>query len=137
MINKKFDKKAWIRILEAFLAILIIMGAVLVIINKESVKSDISDEVYQKQRQILDVISKNDSLREKIIIGENKEVNDTIYVMLPKNWNFSTRICELNKICNADTPSDYERDIYTTEIIITSNLTQYSPKKLSFFVWSK
>ena len=54
--------------------------------------------------------------------------------MIPVSWNYATEICELDSICNsASTPND--KEVYTTEVVITSTLTQYSPKKLRFFVW--
>ena len=135
---QKIDRKAWIRILEVFLAILLMLGAILIIMNRRPVESDISDEVYEKQRQILEIISKNDSLRGKIIIGENTEVNDAISQMLPQSWNFSTNICEINNVCNNPQGSEvFEKDVYSTEVLVTSTLTDYSPKKLRFFVWVK
>ena len=76
-MNKK-DRKAWLRIIEAFLAILIIFGAVLVILSRQEQKPDISEGVYERQRQILEIISKNNSLRADIIAGDNTQVNRTI-----------------------------------------------------------
>ena len=135
MNTRKLDTKAWIRILEVFIAILIVMGSVLVILSRNAPTSDISGEVYEKQRQIIDIISKNDSLRKDIIVGENLQVNNTISQLLPNHWRFATRICELDIMCPLDLTNVYETDVYSTEVIVTSNLTQYSPKKLRFFVW--
>ena len=133
-MNKK-DRKAWLRIIEAFLAILIIMGALLIIMAREKTNIDISEEVYEKQRQILNIISKNDNLRTDVISGNNINVDNTIRQIVPETWNFTTKICGLNDICNTNTP--YEKEVYATEIIITSTLTEYNPKKLKFFVWLK
>ena len=134
-MNKK-NTKAWVRIVEAFIAVLIITGAVLVILSREN-KTDnsSSSKIYEKQMNILNIIAKNESLRQKIIIGENQEVDNAISLMISNNWNFTTNICNVDEICNAGTPND--RDVYVSEIIVSSNLTQYSPKKLRFFVWIK
>ena len=129
------NKKAWLRILEVFIAILIVMSSILVILARNAPTSDISDEVYEKQRQIVNIISKNDSLRKDIIVEKNLQVNNTISQMLPNHWSFATRICELDVMCPLNLTDVYESDVYSTEVIITSNLTQYSPKKLRFFVW--
>jgi hypothetical protein len=134
-MNNK-DRKAWLRIVEAFLAILIIFGAVLVILAKQDPKADIGEGVYERQRQILEIISKNDSLRSSIIAEDNSKVNAAISTMIPPSWNFAINICNLDNIC--PNPGSYEnKDVYATEVVITSTLTQYSPKKLRFFVWSK
>lgn len=130
---KKMNTKAWVRIVEAFIAVLIITGGVLIILSRESKTNDSSDKIYEKQRNILNMVIKNESLRNKIIVGENQEVNDAISLMISNNWNFTTNICDINEICNTNTPND--KDIYVSEVIVTSNLTQYSPKKLRFFVW--
>ena len=136
MINtRKLDRKAWIRILEVFIAILIVMSAVLIILSRNAPRLDMGDEIYEKQRQIIDIISKNNSLRTDIIMGENSQVNNTISQMLPNSWTFATRICGLNLMCPLNLTKAYEYDVYSIEVVITSNLTQYSPKKLRFFVW--
>ena len=137
MIQKRrFDKKAWLRIVEAFLAVIIIIGAVLIILARQPPQPDISEGVYEKQRYILDVISKNDNLRGDIIAGDNTNVNTTIQGLIPSAWEFTTNICELDAIC--PNPGDYEnKNVYATEVIVTSTLENYSPKKLRFFVWVK
>ena len=139
MENKRLDRRAWIRILEVFLAILLIIGSVLVIMARKAPEAEISDEIYQKQRQILDIISKNDSLRKDIIIGNNAEVNQVISKLVPNSWNFTTNICDINFNCPNPIGADkiIDKDVYATEVLITSNLTYYNPKKLRFFVWMK
>ncbi|MEK6936268.1 MAG: hypothetical protein AABW67_05765 [Nanoarchaeota archaeon] len=136
MQRKRTDRKAWIRIVEVLIAILIITGAVLVTLSKQDNKKDISNEVYQTQRDVLEIISKNESLRNEIISGQNTQVNNTILKMIPATWNFDAQICNLNDICNSDsTPLD--KEVYVSEVMITTNLTQYKPQKLRFFVWMK
>jgi len=131
---QKKDIKAWLRIVEAFIAILIIIGIVLTILSKQSPGANISESVYEKQRNILNIISKNNGLRVYVLAGNNVEINNVIDDMIPVSWNYATEICELDSICNsASTPND--KEVYTTEVVITSTLTQYSPKKLRFFVW--
>jgi len=132
----KINKRAWLRILEAFLAVVIVLSAVLIIMVRQKPKTDISEEVYEKQRQVLDIISKNNSLRNDILIKDNTKINNLIYDLIPKNWNYSTNICNISLICS-NPIQVYETEVYTTEIIVTSNLTKYAPKKLRFFVWGK
>jgi len=137
--TKKLDRRAWIRILEAFLAILLIIGSVLVIINRKAPEANISDEIYAKQRQILDIISKNDSLRSDILVGKNVSVSQAISKLAPNSWNFTINICNINDMCANPIGSEilYEKNVYAIEVLVTSNLTYYSPKKLRFFVWMK
>jgi len=134
MVMNKKDRKAWLRILEAFIGILIVISAVLVIMSRQSPELDISENVYDRQRQILNIISKDDVLREEIIGGRDERVGNFIEARIPAEWEFAISICEVNEACsNSDV--DYARDVYATEIIITSTLEEYNPKKLRFFVW--
>ena len=133
---RKKDTKAWLRIVEAFIAILIVIGVVLVVLSNKSSGSSISESVYERQRQILNIISKNNNLRGFVLSENNTEINSAILDMVPASWEYTTEICDLNEICNSgQTPND--KEVYVTEVVITSTLTQYSPKKLRFFVWMK
>ena len=133
--SRKMNKKAWLKIVEAFLAILIVVSAVLIVMSKNQTRTDLTGDINHKQRQILDIIARDDSLREKIIENDNTELNNQIYLMASKNWNFTTSICPIEDICNANVPLD--REIYVSQIIITSSIDKYNPKKVKFFVWKK
>ncbi|MBD3247200.1 hypothetical protein GF378_01110, partial [Candidatus Pacearchaeota archaeon] len=48
------DKRGWIRIIEAFIAVLLVAGALLIVINQGYIgKADISEQVYEVQLAIL------------------------------------------------------------------------------------
>jgi hypothetical protein len=130
------NKKAWIRIVEASIASLIVIGVVLIILSRQQTKTkDIYNEIHEKQRYILEIISKNETLRKNVIMNEKTPIDIEISKMVPSTWDFSTNICRINEICSGEIP--YDRDVYATETIITSILTEYSPKKLKFFVWMR
>ena len=134
MIKK--NKKAWLRIVEAFLAIIIFLAAVLTTMSKTKPLSFVNeDEVYAKQRQILDIIVKNDSLRESVLKNNTQEIKNFISGVIPKNWDYAFNICELDKICYADTPND--KDVYSSETMVSSTMKEYKPRKIKFFVWMK
>jgi hypothetical protein len=133
-MNKK-DIKAWIRIIEAFLAILIVLGAVLVIMSRQPQRADIGEDIYEKQESILRIISDNETLRQDILSGDNSRVNSEISAMIPSSWAFSTAICPANEICNAEIP--FDREIYSREVLINSDLLRYDFKKLRFSVWAE
>ena len=138
------NKKGFIRILEAVFAILVIMGAALILISNSVQTSDISEEVYEKQRYILDVVTNNQEMRNEII-DYNPEATPprlltktTTFIQknIPSTWTFKTCITDIDKICNEETPDD--KDLYVSEAIISSSLTKYDgSKKLRFFIWRK
>lgn len=133
---KTCNKKGWLRIVEAVMAILIVFGAVLYITSKQTYKPDITDDVYKKADDILNVISKNESLRSYVLTKNNVLLESAISRMIPVSWNFSTCIIgNISLICSPVTPKD--RNVYVKEILIVSSLQQYSPHKLRLFIWMK
>tara|TARA_Y100000310_G_C20525170_1_gene735633 strand:- start:348 stop:740 length:393 start_codon:yes stop_codon:yes gene_type:complete len=128
------NKKGFIRILEAVFAILLIMGAVLILLSNKAQTNDISDEVHEKQRYILDVIANNEQMRTQIIAGDATLANEFIQKNIPNSWKFSTCITNIASVCNNADAED--QDIYVSEAIISSSLTSYTTsKKLRFFIW--
>ena len=129
------NKKGWIRIAEAFLAIMIILGAMVFIMARQPASTDTGSSVYDTEVHILDIISHNDSLRTDILSGKNDRINSTVALMIPNNLDFTTIVCNLNDICNPNSPLD--KEVYSRDVLITSNLTYYNVKKLRLSVWER
>ena len=131
------NKKAFVRIIEALISISIISIAVMILLSNQTQKNDFSESIYEKQKQILNIISNNNSLRNDVIIGDDAKIKEFIAKNIPVSWDFSVSICNIDEICNQNIPDS--RDIYVTESIITANLTDYGelPKKLRLSVWMK
>ena len=137
------NKKGFIRVLEAVFAIMLIMGAVLIIVSNNLQTSDISEEVYEKQRYILDIISNNETMRNEIIspdedltsLEQLTETNDFIKKTMPSSWKYSGCVISVERICSPDVPDD--KELYVSETIISSSLKKdYSTaKKLRLFIW--
>ncbi len=131
------NKKAWLRIIEAFIAILIVASVLIIVMLRNPSQLDRGDEIYEKQRFILKQISLNDSLRGEILINKTINVEKFIESLAPVSWNFTTRVCDFEKICGLLPSFNIEKEIYVDQILITSNLTYFNPRKLKFFVWMK
>jgi len=138
-MNKNLrSKKAWMRVIEAFLSIMVIASAILVINSVKTQNVDISDFVIDKQKQILNIIGNDNNYRSGIISGDLSEVNGFITKNIPNSWDFLINLCDINEICNQGIPSD--KSVYISETIITANLNDYPdevPKKLRLNVWVK
>ncbi len=131
------NKKGFIRILEAIFAIMLIMGAVLIIISNNLQTSDISEEAYEKQRYILEIISNNEGMRNEIIRGADLgKTNEFIKKTMPSSWKYSVCVTSVDQICSpGDVPND--KELYVSETIISSSLEidYTASKKLRLFVW--
>ena len=127
-------KKGWIRIVEAFIAVLIV-ASVLILLVTRTPRGNQIENVHETQRFILEQIAANETLRGEILNNDNIQTENFIRSIAPVYWNFTTKVCEIEEICRM---SFYlEKEIYADEILIASNLTKYSPKKLKLFVWAR
>ena len=142
-------KGGWIRIVEAFVAILIIAGALLVVIDRQaSDNSGIEQEVYEQQIAILRAIELDGASREGIlnIPGEDiplssnqpgfpAAVTGQLATRIPENLECSAKICALEKVCVMD---EYlEKNVYAASVAIAANDETYAPKQLKLFCWLK
>ena len=139
-------KRGWIRIVEAFTALILIMVVFLIFINKGIVKGDSSKDVYEIQIRIEREIQINENLRNLIINipfqqlplrWENfpDEVKQKIIQETPSEIICEARICEMNKVCVLENYPN--KEVYVENVAITANQTNYSPKQLKLFCWRK
>lgn len=139
------NKSGLIRIIEAFVMILIITGLLLTVLNKGYLsKSDNSEKIYESEQTILRAIQLDDSLRNEILTLENlpvewnnfpTNVKNEITSETPISLECKAKICNLNDICILN--EEIEKEIYAQKTIITASLTTYSPRELKIFCWEK
>jgi len=151
-------KKGWIRILEATIAVMIVMSVLVIVYSTDSRSSSLEELIVVSQDKVLQDISTNKALRlnvlKLVINSEGKEelenedyinLNDFVNSSLPANLGYSVRVCDLEAIsCKLDTTNFVEtlnRDVFVDEIIVSSEIAFgepiYSPRKVRLFVWEK
>ena len=126
------NKKAWIRIAEAAFAILMLASIVLVLIGKQAEKQDIGGAMYNIEHAILEEASRNDTIRNAAISNDELLVGNFVKERLPAGMNFTIRICGLSEICDASLP---EKEVYVDDVLVSSTIQTYLPKKVRLFVW--
>ncbi|PIN95289.1 hypothetical protein COU53_00085 [Candidatus Pacearchaeota archaeon CG10_big_fil_rev_8_21_14_0_10_30_48] len=155
------NKRGFLRILEAFIAIALIAGVMSFLyvsqIQKSSQESTINDLI----RIILEKIS-NEQILRKAVLNANSNPNDPnvekikteIEKFIPPSGElvFHFSICKINEICSCganigggyiptsggpNCPTD--KDIYSDEVSVSVTLDSGSvdPKVLRLFVWEK
>jgi len=153
MIKK--NKKGWIRIVEAFIAVLLIAGVLLFVINRGYIgKRDISEQVYEVQLAVLREIELNSELRVSILAIDNEslpvewenfttennldKVKGKLSERLPDYLTCEARICKLESVCPKKV--FIEKDIYAQGVAITAETTaeeaKYDPRQLKLFCWT-
>jgi len=142
------NKRGWIRIVEAFVAVLLITGVLLVVMNKGYIgRTDISEKVYDAELSILREIELDDGLREKVMDidlvllpleeGDAEfppEITLKVMERTPDYLDCSVKICKINDVCGLN---EYlEEDVYAQKVIITATLEKYNPRQLKLFCWT-
>lgn len=136
------NKKGFLRILESVIAILIITGVMLAInLNKPEVSDD--SYYYEIISSSLKEISKTNNLRSEIIREDTKQdlevsLNDFVKERIKDgSLEFNIKVCEVQDICSIDYPENSQGNVYSEQVIISSDLTQFNPKKVKMFLWRK
>ena len=139
MLNQR---KGWIKVVEAFFAILIIGGVILIVVSQDSDNNeDISTNVYGDELAILRAVQLNDSLRNSVL-GINdgslpleltdaafpSNVEAKINEKIPSYLTCGVKICAVEQRCLPDYSS--VADTYTSQVTIFANLTKNNPRKL-------
>ena len=140
---RKMNKKGWIKIVEAFVSIMIIMSVLLIVINKEYVgKSDASEKIYEAETSILYSIVADDILRKEILNVDSSVENaitlnlqDKISQATPDYLTCNGVVCEEGGACNFVGLPD--QNIYSQSIIVRDQDNLINSKVFKIFCWIK
>ncbi len=133
------NKKAWLRIVEAVIGVLIIASVFTFILVRRE-KQRTGEEIDELARTLIFQIERNESLREIVISREAGFVTDgklynSIGDKIPDYLEFKLKICTIeDEICGLE---DIKKRIYVNEVIISSSLNTYNPRRLKLFLWEK
>ena len=133
------NKKGIVRIIEAFLAIFLILGTVTVVYYNHDGKNYENQNIIETEKLIMNQIATNDQLRAEVLsMNENStlsaNLNNTITSKLLSRYDFEFKVCEINSVCSA---TKYHGTVYAYERLISSTLEIYSPKKMKIYIWPK
>lgn len=139
------NKRGWIKIIEAFVSVMLILGVALVVIAQNSnFQDDISEEVYDAEVGILRGVQINSSLRSQVLevetlpvelggAGFPSGVKSKIEELIPVYLNCTAKICELDDTCVPEVEAS--NDIYAQSVMISSDLEIFAPRQLKLFCW--
>ncbi|MBS3085047.1 hypothetical protein J4411_04015 [Candidatus Pacearchaeota archaeon] len=135
------NKRGWIKIIEAFMAIVLLLGFLFVIIGNYN-SSQIDNSAVQKNNlAVLNGIENDLTLRNLVFLAEldsssddfgfPQGLKDYLEEKTPVGQNCSLYICSLESPCTLN--SDVNTQIYSSQIILFSDSSSYSPRKLKIF----
>jgi hypothetical protein len=134
------DKKAIIRIVEAFVAVMIILSVALILVSKQKAEYSRSEEIVRLQNNILDFVKLDSPLRSQILINNSDGILSLISDIVPLWINYSVNICDAGKVCpNKYAASLQDKQVYANELLISTNKTYYptNATRLVIYFWEK
>lgn len=134
------NKRGWLRILEATMAIMLVSGVLLVMNSRGVNKVDISERVYSLQREVLMDIALETMLRQYVLDDNQGALNEFADIKIPSAFSFRVRLCPLGDPCKlnvTDVRDTRGKDVYVQDIVIAGEYDEYDPKKVRLFVWEQ
>ena len=137
------NKRGWIRVVEVFVALLMITSVSLIAINKDyQNKEDSSSNIFKIENFIIKNIQYEDSIRDDILNQETLPVEwenfpanlkNAIESGTPSYLECKAKLCSVWGECEME--SLPEKDIYVQHIPITSNIEKFKPVILKLGCW--
>ena len=133
------NNRGWIRIAEAFVSVLIVVGAAIIVINGGIQGDDISEKIYDVEISILRGICLNESLRSEILGTSGiidwddfpSQIKNKIIDETPGELECIAKICLPESVCLLEEES--EKNVYAHSVLIFSTLTNYNPRIIKLF----
>jgi hypothetical protein len=148
MVGMNKNKRGWITVLEATIAVMLVSGVLVVVYTKQGTDdSPIQDYIFSLQKQVLSDIAFRADLRAHVLEKNETALNDFVSSKVPPAYRYSLKICELDstidhcKLNTTEVTETREKNIFSDEIIISSDLGDgtsapiYSPMKARLFIW--
>jgi hypothetical protein len=131
------NKKGWLKILEAFIAVMLVLGVLLVLISKSNTPLNDSSEILNLQKNILNSVEKDPALVSQVLVNNTSGVSSYVNKTKPGWLNYSVQICDSFAACPLNVSSDIiiNHEIYASNILIISNSTFYDERQLKLFFW--
>lgn len=147
-MRKRFfsEKRGWISVLESFMAITLLMVAVLIILEQNNTQEkNLHEEFSSVETGILRSVQLNETCRAEILsvavpvywdeILFPSSVKKEIQKKTPLYLNCTAKICAPGQSCSSE--EEGSESVYSQSAFISANVTAYSPKVLRIFCWEK
>lgn len=139
------NKKGFMRMVEATIAIMLILGVLIVLASQK--RSQQPESLDEKLPVLLDEVANNFSLREEILSETDENVIETKLENNFKNkinpaFDYSVEVCKLDSEVDSCFLTPYpnvDSDIFSSERVISSSINKISfePMKIKLFMWKR
>ena len=135
------NKKGYMKILEAVIAIVIlILFVTVIIIEQQEDKLKVPQDIYLLQGAVTNLIKEDESIRQNVILGDVVAVKlaiDSADFIPTSNYAYELTLCNVAAVC-ADIESlglPTDKEVYAENFIISSTLQQRQETLVGFYLW--
>jgi len=144
VMNILKNKRGWLRILEATIAVLLVTGALGIVYSKQLARVEPGPDEYilSLQEKILLDVAHNKTFRKASVSGDVDQflvVQDYAREVVPLNYNLSLQACSLNDPCKLS-PGAYTltvgKLVFAEDTLISTDIdSNYAPVRVRLFIW--
>lgn len=146
------NRRGWLRVLESFISITLVVLILLALLNRAHVSEDVSGGIYSFQNSLLTEIRINESMRLAVLnvpdgdlpLGQNDprfpaEIGRRMRAGVRGDLDCSLTICGVLDDCTAGPDFQDAGSVYVRQAVVTVNFnsTTYNPRKLKLFCTEK
>ncbi len=136
MFGKMKKGRGWIRILESFISLLIILFGLLFFVSHQSSTTAKEEKIREIMKTILEDLEKNYTLREEIKNNKTDLINESIRNFLSK-YSYDFSFCITDPTTNCQNPGE-QKQIYSDSILISyEEQGSIKSRKFVLFLWEK
>ncbi len=128
VFGKSKNKRGWLRVVEACMAIIILIGFVMIIMNKAEVKET---NMQERVNDLVLKIEKDNVIRQEIL-NLNCDDLDCGNIILDYDYAFSIEDLVTPKSCEGGMEKPLNKEIFASSIIIASSENY---KKFTLYIW--
>jgi len=144
-MEKRKNKKAWLRILESVIGVLIILLALIFFVSQQTKNIGKSEKAEEVLGAILDSIEKNQTLREAVINEDNTTLQNFIASQintLYPFYNFTFCMTQPHLTCSQQNFYPYQlpkkKEIFSDSILISyEENNRVKSTKFMLYIWQK
>ena len=135
-------KRGWIRILESTIAVLLVSSVLVIVYSGQIGDIPTGMSVRNLEEKVLRDITYREDLRLAVLNEDVRVLDVFLEASIPQNYEFRLKICNLDsspecKLDEVDVVATLEKNVIVDESVVSSNLNQYSPKKVRLYIWEK
>jgi len=141
-----YNKRGWIRILEATIAVLIVSTTLVVVYSNQQAtgEDDASEFIFNLQRQVLADIATRSDLRGHVLNGSAGAIlalDSYVDTKVPDAFRYSIKICDLGnvgacKLNSTEVAETNDLDVFSEETVVSADFGEgFEPKKVRLFIW--